>query len=247
MLSFRRAGLPAEGRSIIERNLAVWPHLTHTEQERLLELTDQLLSRKRWEAAQGFTLDDRMRVIIAAPAALLVLNLTFDHYRLVSTVIVHPSTVITQGVRPGPSHGTVSSDPLPVLGLAVDGHGPVVIAWDQALAGAHRFEHGRNLVMHEFAHKLDMRDGAIDGTPMLPKDLREDWARVCTEVFRDLEAGIPRHPMRWYGATNPGEFFAVATEVFFEQPQELAMFEPELYEVLTRFYLQDPAAREPLI
>jgi len=99
-------------------------------------------------------------------------------------------------------------------------------------------------VLHEFAHKLDMRGGTIDGTPLLPRDLRADWVRVCTDVYEDLVAGRPRPPMRWYGATNPGEFFAVATEVFFEQPRELAAFEPALYDVLTRFYRQDPAVRE---
>jgi Mlc titration factor MtfA (ptsG expression regulator) len=120
----------------------------------------------------------------------------------------------------------------------------VVVAWDLALAGAHRSEPGHNVVLHEFAHKLDMLDGTVDGTPLLPRDLRAEWVRVCTDVYEDLVAGRPRPPMRWYGATNPGEFFAVATEVFFEQSRELAAFEPELYDVLTRFYRQDPAARE---
>jgi Mlc titration factor MtfA (ptsG expression regulator) len=131
-----------------------------------------------------------------------------------------------------------------VLGLAQDGRGPVVLAWDQVIAGAHRSQPGNNVVLHEFAHKLDMLDGTIDGTPLLPRDLRADWVRVCTDVYEDLVAGRPRPPMRWYGATNPGEFFAVATEVFFEQSRELATYEPALYEVLTRFYRQDPASRE---
>jgi hypothetical protein len=70
--------------------------------------------------------------------------------------------------------------------------------------------------------------------------------RICTEVYDDLVLGVPRPPMRWYGATNPGEFFAVATEVFFEQPYELQESEPALYDVLARFYRQDPATRELL-
>lgn len=226
------------------QHLAVWPLLAEDERRRLLQVADELLSRKRWEAARGFALDDTVRVVVAAQAALLVLGLSTDHYRLVSGIVVHPSTVTTSGVRPGPSKGTVTSDRLSVLGLAQDGRGPVVLAWDEALAGAHRLEPGHNVVLHEFAHKLDMRDGTIDGTPLLPNDLRADWARVCTDVYDDLVAGRPRPPMRWYGATNPGEFFAVATEVFFEQPGELAALEPALYDVLARFYRQDPAARE---
>jgi Mlc titration factor MtfA (ptsG expression regulator) len=221
----------------------VWPQLDDHEQRRLLEVADWLLSHKRWEAARGFELDDTVRVVIAAQAALLVLGLSTDHFRLVSAIIVHPSTLQTSGVRAGPSPGTVTADRLAVLGLAQDGRGPVAVAWDQALAGAHRAERGHNVVLHEFAHKLDMLDGTIDGTPLLPRDVRADWVRVCTEVYDDLVAGVPRPPMRWYGATNPGEFFAVATEVFFEQAQDLATFEPQLYDVLTRFYRQDPAAR----
>ncbi|MCU1595588.1 MAG: hypothetical protein JWO12_2980 [Frankiales bacterium] len=243
-MRFRRTGLPPNGQALIAAHLAVWGLLDEAEQQRLLHVTDELLSRKRWEAARGFELNDTVRVVIAAQAAVLVLGLSTDHYRLVSGIIVHPSTMQTSGVRPGPSQGTVTADRLSVLGLAQDGRGPVVLAWDQALADAHQTEAGHNVVLHEFAHKLDMLDGAIDGTPVLPRDLRADWVRVCTEVYEDLVAGRPRPPMRWYGATNPGEFFAVATEVFFEQPRELLSFEPALYDVLRRFYRQDPAGRE---
>ena len=239
----RRPGLPEGGQAIVEAHLAVWALLDSGEQQRLLQITDELLSRKHWEAARGFQLDDTVRVVIAAQAALLVLGLSTDHYRLVSAIVVHPSMLETTEVRPGPSLGTVTADRLTVLGLAEDGRGPVVIAWDEALAGAHRAERGNNVVLHEFAHKLDMRDGTIDGTPLLRPDLRADWFRVCTEVYEDLVAGRPRPPMRWYGATNHGEFFAVATETFFEKGPQMRDRQPELYEVLKAFYKQDTAAR----
>ncbi len=245
-LRSRRRGLPDDGPEIVERHLAVWRLLDDEERRRLLAVTDQLLSRKRWEAAQGLTLNETVRVVIAAQAALLVLNLDPEHYRLVSGIVVHPSTLKTTGARPGLVPGTVTEDPLSVLGLAQGGRGPVVLAWDQALAGAHQTVRGHNVVLHEFAHKLDMLDGTIDGTPLLPRDVRDDWVRVCTEVYSDLVTGRPRPPMRWYGATNPGEFFAVATEVFFEQSSELQDAEPDLYDVLARFYRQNPAEREPV-
>lgn len=243
-MSFRRHGLPQDGRALVAEHLAVWPLLLAEEQQHLMNDTDQLLASKTWEAARGFTLDDTVRVVVAAQAALLVLGLSLDHYRGVSGIIIHPTTLHTRGERPGPSAGTVSADRLAVVGLAQGGRGPVVLAWDQVLAGAHRLEPGANVVLHEFAHKLDMLDGVVDGTPVLARDLRADWARVCTDVYDDLVAGVPRPPLRWYGATNQGEFFAVATELFFEQPRELEGHEPALYDVLLRFYRQDPAARQ---
>lgn len=242
-MRLRRSGLPAAAPALVHEHLAVWPSLTADEQQRLLLDTGALLSTKRWEAARGFELDDTVRVVIAAQAALLVLGLSLDHYRGVSGIVVHPTTLHTSGERPGPSAGTVSADRLAVIGLAQGGRGPVVLAWDQVMAGAHRSGPGSNVVLHEFAHKLDMADGAVDGTPLLERDVRADWVQVCTQVYDDLVAGVPRPPMRWYGATNPGEFFAVATEVFFEQPRELADQEPALYGLLRRFYRQDPAAR----
>ncbi len=244
-MRFRRHGLPENGPALVEEHLAVWPLLEAQEQRHLLQDIDQLLASKTWEAARGFSLDDTVRVVIAAQAALLVLGLSLDHYRGVSAIIVHPTTLHTRGERPGPSAGTVSADRLAVVGLAEGGRGPIVLAWDQALAGAHRSEPGANVVLHEFAHKLDMLDGFVDGTPVLARDLRADWVRVCSEVYDDLVAGVPRPPLRWYGATNPGEFFSVATELFFEQPRELQGLEPALYDVLRRFYRQDPATREP--
>lgn len=166
------------------------------------------------------------------------------HYRLVSSVLVHPRTVHLAGEHPGQVPGTATRDGLPVLGLAQSGRGPVVLAWDAALAGAHRADPGHNVVLHEFAHKLVMVDGLVDGTPLLPRGLLAEWVRACTDVYADLVSDRPRPPLRWYGATSPGEFFAVATEVFFDQPFELRYAEPALYAALSGFYRQDPAARE---
>src|SRR3954452_10509365 len=123
-MRFRRRGLPAVGPAIVAQHLAVWPLLDDDEQQRLLQITDELLSRKRWEAARGFQLDDTVRVLIAAQAALLVLGLSTDHFRLVSAIIVHPSTLQTSGVRAGPAPGTVTADRVAALGLPHGGPGP---------------------------------------------------------------------------------------------------------------------------
>jgi MtfA peptidase len=238
-----RRGLPASAEQIIERHLAHWALLDDAERDRLLELTDWLLQRKHWEAGGGFELTDTVRLVIAVQAALLILGLTPEHYRLVSSIIVYPSTAISTGERPGPVAGTRTDDPLAVHGLAQDRRGPVLVAWDQARASARHPERGHNVVIHEFAHKLDMLDGIIDGTPPIEAAALKPWVAICTEVFDDLRAGRPRPPLRGYGATNPGEFFAVATEAFFDLATELADNEPDLYGILSDFYGQDPKGR----
>ena len=150
---------------------------------------------------------------IAAQAALLVLGLDVDEYREVGAIIVYPTAMQSRGVRAGPVPGTVTDGVVPVVGEAHDRRGPVLLAWDEALEAARHPGRGHNLVLHEFAHKLDMLDNALDGTPPLGRrgDL-ERWVEVCTEAYEALRAGVERPPLQPYGATNPAEFFAVATE-----------------------------------
>ncbi len=240
----RRHGLPGDAEAIVARHLRHWAHLDAEERDDLLAIVDWLLRRKTWEAANGFALDDTIRVVIAAQAALLVLGLSVDHYRYVSTIIVYPAASVAIGERAGPA-GTRTRTPLPIHGMAQDHRGPVLVAWDQASASARHPERGHNVVIHEFAHKIDMLDGLIDGTPPLDQDAMRPWVAICTAIYEDLRAGGGHPPLRPYGATNPGEFFAVATEAFFDVAHELATQEPALYGILRDFYRQDPAARTP--
>jgi Mlc titration factor MtfA (ptsG expression regulator) len=135
----------------------------------------------------------------------------------------------------------------PLLGEAHHDRGPILLAWDQARRGARHRGRGHNVVLHEFAHKMDMLDGVVDGTPLMPNQAALDrWIEVCTaelELMRRGEAGVLLDD---YGATDPGEFFAVATEVFFDRPVDMREAKPQLYEVLAGYYCQDPAAREPV-
>jgi Mlc titration factor MtfA (ptsG expression regulator) len=242
-LRFRRRGLPDGAEQIIEAHLAHWSQLDGAERARLLHDTDWLLSRKHWEAASGFQLDDTIRVVIASQAALLILGLSTDHLQLVRSIIVYPASMLSTGERHGPVPGTRTREPVPIHGLAQDRRGPILIAWDQAEASARHPERGLNVVIHEFAHKLDMLDGIVDGTPPIAPAAMRPWVTICTEVFADLRRGNPRPPLRDYGATNPAEFFAVATEAFFDAAVELRTNEPALYGVLADFYQQDPARR----
>jgi MtfA peptidase len=240
----RRKGLPDDWREIVEADVAVWRWLDDDERDTLEGVSDWLLRHKHWEAANGFTLDDRITVTIAAQAALLVLELDIDEYREVSAVIVYPTAMRSSGVHGGPVAGTLVDGPLPVLGEAHDRRGPVLLAWDDAQGAARSPGSGHNVVLHEFAHKLDMRDDMVDGTPRLAdRDQLQRWVDVCTEVYEALREGLDRPPLQPYGATNTAEFFAVATEAFFDVPEALERNEPDLYSVLQGYYRQDPAER----
>ena len=238
-----RTPLPPHWRELTAATLAHWAVLDDAERERLGDLMADLAAR-RWEAANGFALTDEIRVVVAAQAALLILGLDIDCYRDVTAIIVHPTTVTLRGERPGPARGVATDAPLTIAGQTHDRRGPVLIAWDAARAGARHPERGYNVVLHEFAHKLDMLDGMVDGTPPLPDTgARRRWVAVCTAEYRRLRTGEGGHLLRGYAAVNPGEFFAVATEVFFDRPLELAADKPDLYAVLRDFYRQDPAVR----
>ena len=125
--------------------------------------------------------------------------------------------------------------------------GPVVLAWDRVLRDGRAERDGHNLVYHEFAHKLDMLDRKPDGTPpLVSREQRERWHQVCERAFLDLRRRTEQGERTFindYGSTNEAEFFAVVTEHFFDQPRALRKAEPELYEVLSAFYRQDPASR----
>jgi Mlc titration factor MtfA (ptsG expression regulator) len=204
-----------------------------------------IVAEKHWEPCGGMEITDEVKIIIAASAALLILNLEHDYYRNVASILVYPDTfrvprrerVAGEIVREGSS---------PTLGLA-SLRGPVVLAWDSVRHGTENPEDGRNVVLHEFAHKLDMLDSFADGAP--PLDTRQQyraWARIMTQEYEalieDAETGR-RTLLDKYGATNPAEFFAVATELFFEKSRSMKKRHPELYGLLADYYRQDPASR----
>lgn len=212
---------------------------------RLLGGVERLLSEKYWEGARGFTLTEPMRVAIAAQAALVTLTLGVDAYQHVKAIVVHPSTVVVRTPRPGPVPGTFDDSPIELIGEAHGRQGPVILAWDAVSADIRvRGYHGRNVVIHEFVHKLDMLDGVVDGTPPLADDAaRRRWKQVTDAEFDSLRSGSPDPLLRDYAATDPGEFFAVAAEVFFTRPVDLATAKPALYGIYRDFFRQDPAAR----
>jgi Mlc titration factor MtfA (ptsG expression regulator) len=239
---------PEEHLPYLQRNVKHYERLNAEQQQRLRDLVQVFIEEKNWEGCGGLTLSDEMKVTIAAQACLLVLELPHKLYENVESIFVYPSAVTRPEAHAGVfvrSTKLVASGPIALHGEAHLG-GPVVLAWDRVLRDGQRPRDGHNLVYHEFAHKLDMLDGDADGTPPLAThDERERWHKVCEDAFLSLRARSQRGErtlMDEYGATNEAEFFAVATEHFFDQPTALRREEPALYDVLRAFYRQDPAA-----
>jgi Mlc titration factor MtfA (ptsG expression regulator) len=235
--------MPHDWQVILHARFSQWRELDVAERTRLHDLVVRFMRQTRWEAARGGSLDDEMRLLIAAQACLLLLGLDRDDFTGITSVIVHQRPVVLRGDRAHDVPGVRVSGPQTLLGQA-NYRGPVLLSWPSVASGARFPERGHNVVFHEFAHQLDMLDGTVDGTPPLddPEALAR-WVTVCTAAYSAVRAGIGSPVLRDYAGVNPGEFFAVATEVFFCRPLELRTHEPALYDEMAGFYGQDPASR----
>jgi Mlc titration factor MtfA (ptsG expression regulator) len=241
--AIRGQPFPATWRSIIERNVPYVGRLTPQDKEELLGHVQVFLSEKRFEGCGGMTITDEVRVTIAAQACVLLLHREATYYPRLASVLVYPTTFLT---RSRPLEGGLETDALePTLGESW-AQDVLVLAWDSVLSGAADMHDGQNVVLHEFAHQLDQEDGVADGAPILPRrSMYVAWARVLGHEYEQLtrETQLEQQTlMNHYGATNPAEFFAVATETFFEMPRQLRSRHPKLYQQLSEFYRQDPAA-----
>ena len=243
-----QAPFPSAWEEILHRNVGHFSMLDEDEKAHLRSLIQVFIAEKHWEGAGGLELTDEIRVTISAQACLLLLGLPHDYYKNVISIIVYPSTVVVPQRRPGFFENTIAPvDPAQAfIGQAFQ-QGPVIIIWDAALHGSRHPESGNNVIYHEFAHKLDMLDGMADGTPPL-KDRSEyrDWVTTCTDEYLRLKNRTEKGQRSFldaYAATNEAEFFAVATEQFFEQPQLMINHAPDLYRVFKNYYRQDPVER----
>jgi hypothetical protein len=229
---------PRSWRGWLFEDVPFFERLGDTDQRRLIDIARVIMAEKQWVGCEGMELTERVRLCIAAQAALLLLRIEHDYYRSVREVLVYPTGYVAPQ-----HHGPIVRE-TPVSGQAVFG-GPIILSWDSASGGAMNPEDGHNVVFHEFAHALDLRDDYADGTPMLGSQTElDDWIAVMTEHYQQLVGKVQagrRSVLDRYGATNPAEFFAVATEAFFEKPDTLRRKLPELYGVLQSFYNQDPA------
>lgn len=236
---------PFEWAAILERNVPCYRALPPDDQRELQGHIQVFLDEKRFEGCAGLEITDEIRVTVAAQACMLLLHRQSDYYPRMKTIFVYPQGYLTRSVATGAGGIVTETDGLR-LGESWY-RGPVVLSWDDARKGAADARDGHNVVFHEFAHQLDSETGEHDGAPVLPRrSMYIAWARVLGGDYRRLIDDIARDrktALRAYGATDPAEFFAVATEAFFEKPRALRRRHPALYEQLRDFYRQDPAAR----
>jgi Mlc titration factor MtfA (ptsG expression regulator) len=219
--------------------------LSDDEERRLRELTTLFLHEKTFSAAEGIELDDSLRAVVAVQASLPILGLDIDWYQNWKTVVVVPdafSEHYTEADAAGVVHEWEEDDR---SGLSWD-EGPVVLSWEDIEASG--WGDGYNVVVHEAAHRLDQTDGAINGCPALHQGMDpEEWQRVFSGSFEDLirrkRSRRRRSKIDGYAAESDSEFFAVASEYFFEKPRVLTAEYPDVYRLLAAFYRQDTAAR----
>ncbi|MDR2239957.1 MAG: zinc-dependent peptidase [Zoogloeaceae bacterium] len=223
----------------VERGLPFLGHLAADERERLRGMALEFIGRKEWHGAQGLRLTPEIQLAIALQACLPVLNLGLDSYRGWVGVIVYPGDfVIPRSLTS--EDGVVHEFDDEVAGEAWQ-DGPVLLSWFDGPEAAD----GMNVVIHEFAHKLDMLNGPPDGLPPLHEGMhRQAWLNAFAPAYADFCARVEHGEETWidpYAAEDPAEFFAVASEVFFEAPARLRDDYPAVYAQLCQFYRQDPA------
>jgi len=241
----QRAAIPD---ALWREALALLPFLAILTDEELARLRSKVvlfLEAKAVVGARGHDVTPLQRVIIAIQACVLVLNLDLAYYDGFENIIVYPDEFVP-GWEWEDEAGVVHRNDGPLAGEAMPG-GPVALSWPDVEAGADWENSGMNLVIHEFAHKIDMRDGEANGCPPLPAVIPADvWKRTLTAAYDGFCARIDRGEdteIDPYAAENPAEFFAVLSEVFFADPELLLHEFPDVYAQLATFYRQDPAPR----
>jgi len=238
----RRQPFPAEWRQILRRRMPYFRTLPVDLQLQLKKRIQVFLAEKPFIGCAGLEVTDEMRVTIAAHACLLILNRRGECFPNLRQILVYPGPFAVDKVHADGS-GVLREQRLALAGESWT-LGQVVLSWEDTLAGAETPNDGHNVVIHEFAHQLDQEHGRANGAPpMFGKARRARWAWVLSAEFEALRQSVldGRHMLfSSYRASDPAEFFAVISEVFFEQPGSLAEGHGELYQVLSEFYRVDP-------
>ena len=233
---------PAPWLQILRRGLPIYKTMWPDQQRELRQLIKRFIDNKEFVGCAGQTIDDEVRVTIAAHACLLLLNRPSHEYQDLRSVLVYPSTFKVKHDKHD-DFGLVTAGEHFLIGESWS-NGKVILAWDSVQQSVQNFADGHNVVLHEFAHQLDHESGTTNGAPLLyNKGAYGDWARVFSDEFAHLQhasAVQQKTLIDAYGASDPAEFFAVVTETFYERPHELAARHYKLFEELKSYYRVDP-------
>ncbi|MFN0313892.1 MAG: zinc-dependent peptidase [Burkholderiales bacterium] len=212
------------------------------ERARLRELVQLFLDQKEFATAHELPMTQNMRLSVACQACMLILNLGIEYYRGWSGIVLYPAQFRPRHTYMDPM-GIMHQGEEVLSGEAWPG-GPVILSWEDVEQGS---RDGVNVVIHEFAHKLDMLNGAANGHPPLHPGMKQGvWANVFTQAYEDFCRWVDSGrytPIDPYASEAPAEFFAVFSEAFFETPDIVKDIYPALYEQMSLFYRQDPGAR----
>lgn len=229
---------PESWTDVLQQNVRQYRTINESLKSRWQDVTKVIVAEKYWEGCAGLAINDEIKVTIAAQAGMMLLGVNDFFFDNVRTVLVYPENQTTT-MR----DGLMVEEGTPLAGQAWQG-GPVILSWADVLSGAH-YDDGHNLVVHEFAHCLDGLDGEMGGSPVFDNaDSAQRWQSVITQEFKRLTRAVERGERTLldpYGATNHAEFFAVASETFFEQPVRMQQAMPELFGLMVEYFHINPA------
>ena len=238
----RRQPFPPAWREALRGHMPAFVQLPADVQLQLKKHAQVLIAETPFIGCAGLVVTDEMRVLVAVQAALLLLNRRAGSFGNLRQVLLYPGAFVVN--RAVPDTAGLTRDNRRVLSGESWQQGQVILSWDDVRAGAAQPHDGHNVVLHEFAHQLDQDHGAANGAPWVAgRERRAHWARVMAEEFQQLQARLARGELGLidpYGATDPAEFFAVLSELFFERPLELAAAHPALYGELAHCYRVSP-------
>lgn len=239
--NFFSSEFPAHWDDILKSRFPLYRGMPNELKKQLQGHINVFVSEKNYYGCNGLELTDEMIVTIAAQACILILNKKTDYFPNFKTILVYPEKFTSMETHYD-GHIEVKRK---TVRLGESWHrGPVIISWQDAKAGAENSSDGDNVVIHEFAHKLDEQNPDYQGLPLLNSSSHyQRWAKVMSKEYEKLGLHYQhghKDLIDHYGASSPAEFFAVITELFFEKPDALSHKHPALYTELERFYRVNP-------